>query len=97
MNQDNNQMAENGMPNCADIINQTPFWTRAVYFSMGVCWFLDLITNFPSGFIAGSVDNIFKSYKVWTIFTGSFYVDSLFFLFLIIYNFNTFLPKLVNE
>ena len=64
---------------------------------MGACWLLDFVTGMPGSMVGSSVDNTLRSYKLWTLLTGSFYVDSLFFMVLIIYNFNSFLPKLVSS
>jgi hypothetical protein len=94
MNQNNGQ-GEPALPNCADIIRPLPFWTRVVYFGLIISWLFDFITRFPSEYLACSVQKIFEYDMFWTVLTSAFYVDSLFFLTIIIYNFNTFLPKLV--
>jgi hypothetical protein len=58
------------------------------------CWLVDLFTNIPSAIIASSVPTTFGSLFLWTIMTSNFYVGSLFFLTIVVFNFNTFLPKL---
>ena len=95
MSNNNNQNQGQGAINCAEFIGKIPFWSRTIYFGLAALWLLDIITSLPSKVVAGSVNNSFFNMYLWTIFTSCFYVDSLFFLIIIIYNFHTFLPKIV--
>ena len=86
-----------GLPNCAELIGSLPFWTRLLYFALAFLWLLDLLTNLPSTFIAARPDSTFDSLWLWTLITSIFYVDRLLIGAVMIYNFNTFLPKIVHD
>lgn len=84
-------------PDCREIMGKLPFWNRIVFCGLSLSWILSLLSDIPESLLASSVTNTFQSYKFWTIFTASLYIDNLLFLFIVIYNFNSFLPKLVPD
>ncbi len=75
-------------------MGKIPFFTRFLYCALLSCWLLDLFTNIPTAVIASSVPTTFASLFLWTIFTSSFYANSLFLLTFVLVNLHTFLPKL---
>ena len=91
----NNQEQNQGGINCSEFIGKIPFWTRTVYFGLSAFWLLDLITNLSSTLIAASLKSSLYNLYFWTFLTSCFYIHSLFFLTIVIYNFHTFLPKIV--
>jgi hypothetical protein len=87
------QEPQAGDINCGEEIGKLPFWTRTVYFCLGGSWLLSL---FGMDSLLGSNSSVvFDKYRVWTLFTANLFVDNLLFLFIVIYNFNSFLPALV--
>ena len=100
MNQGNSeqqQQPQTQLPNCSEIIGRLPFWTRLTYFSLVIIWVLDLFSSMPALYLGSNITTISPSnYHLWTLLTANFYVDRLFLVILIIYNFSTFLPKLVH-
>lgn len=79
--------------NCGEEIRKLPFWTRVVYFSLLISWFLSLFGLESS--LGSNETVVFAQYRVWTLLTANLFVDSIFFLFIVIYNFHSFLPMLV--
>jgi hypothetical protein len=84
-----------GLPNCCEEIEKLPFWTRAIFFALPIFWLFDLISSIPSYYLASSISTVFSHYRLWTLFTANLYSDRLFFLFIILYNYYSFLPALV--
>lgn len=92
-----NQPGNEGLFNCAEELGKLPFFTRLVYFSLAISWFLELISGLPSALFESSVSTTFSSLYIWTLLTCNFCVDSLFLLTVVVFNFHTFLPKLVSS
>lgn len=84
-------------PNCTELIARLPFWTRLVFLGLSLSWLVSLFSDIPEKLIASSVNTTFGSYRFWTVFTASIYVDNLLFLFIVIYNLDSFLPSLVPD
>lgn len=89
------QEPQMGDINCGEEIGKLPFWTRVVYFSLGASWLMSLFGM--SGLLGSNEAIVFREYRLWTLITANLFVDWLFLLFIVIYNFHTFLPALVHS
>lgn len=93
MNQPNQQQM--GGINCMEFINKLPFFTRVLYFSIASLWLLDLVSGIPKSLLGANVENTYENMEYWTVITANLFVERFSLMIIIIFNFSTFLSKLV--